>query len=75
MGTLQRELHTSQETVRALTEQNTQLRHMIVQKGETEWFYIYICAATATAANVLSVIWLSSDLLVQSLSQNMSLPN
>ena len=61
MGTLQRELHTSQETVRALTEQNTQLRHMIVQRGETEWLYIYIC--TATAANLLSVIWLSSDSL------------
>ena len=73
MGTLQRELHTSQETVRALTEQNTQLRHMIVQKGETEWLYMCICAANV--AKELSVIWLSIDLLAQSLSRNMSLPN
>ncbi|KAF6033189.1 GM130 [Bugula neritina] len=33
MGTLQRELHSSQETVRALTAQNSELRGMIVQRG------------------------------------------
>ena len=31
MGTLQRELHGSQETIRALTEQNAEMRRMIIR--------------------------------------------
>lgn len=40
MDALQRELHSSQETVRALTLQNAQLRDMIVQRSQGEPIFI-----------------------------------